>query len=77
MARQKYYIGKYTKSLFCPCGYNINSSSERERELKRKLHTRNCDIAANTNYIKGPTIFPKVNITPLNVAIHKNHEKFQ
>ncbi len=38
MPRQKYFIGKRTKVLFCPCGYNINSSTERERELKRKLH---------------------------------------
>ncbi len=75
MSRQKYFIGKRTKVLFCPCGYNINSISERERELKIRLHSRNCDIAANANYFKGPDIFPKVSITPLNVAIHRNNEK--
>ncbi len=37
--------------------------------------TARITIAANTNYMKGPIIFPHVNITPLNVAIHKNHEK--
>ncbi len=73
MARQKYYVGKHTKTIDCPCGYRINSSTERERDFKRKLHMRNCDRALYIN--KTPRDIHRANITPLNVAIDKNLEK--
>ncbi len=75
MARQKYFIGRRTKTLDCPCGYIINSSTDRECDLKIRLHSRNCDIASNANQVETPPIFPHIAITPYNVAIHKNHEK--
>ncbi len=75
MARQKYYACKLTKTLDCPCGYRIICSTDRERDLKDKLHSRKCDIAGSTNIIKGKTHFHHMNTTPINVAIHKNHEK--
>ncbi len=73
MPRQKYIVGKYTKTLDCPCGYIINSSTERERDLKKKLHSRNCDRAWYIN--TTPRDFHHVNTTSLNVAIQKNLEK--
>ncbi len=71
MARQKHYVVERTKTLNCPCGYRINSKTDRERILKNELHRRNCDKAVSLNNLKNHIHYHHMETTPLNVAINK------
>ncbi len=75
MSRQKYFIGKRTKTLCCPCGYTVHCSTDRERDFKRKLHCRNCDVFEYTNNIKNERSAHRANMISSNSYIHQNLAK--